>query len=121
MNGARSILSLLIAITVVESSAAQERSVDAYRAAIDLPAEILDEYVGSYQSSDGAILTITHENGALGWHHSLFGSASLLATAIDRLFLLIQPVEILVTRDDADVVQCLDTLGTKARSHETCR
>jgi CubicO group peptidase (beta-lactamase class C family) len=72
--------------------------------AIDLPAETLDEYVGAYESNDGAVLSITHENGTLGWHHSEFGSAPLFAADVDRLFLLVAPVEIVVTRDDSGSV-----------------
>jgi hypothetical protein len=66
--------------------------------AIDLPAQVLEEYVGDYEAADGAILSISHEQGTLEWRHSQFGSAPLFAADADRLFLLVAPVEILVNR-----------------------
>ena len=80
------------------------RRYDPTPVAIDLPAETLDEYVGTYESNEGAILSITHENGTLGLHHSQFGSAPLFAADVDHLFLLVAPVEILLTRDDVGSV-----------------
>jgi hypothetical protein len=85
--------------------------------AVDLPAETLDEYVGDYESNDGATLSITRENGTLGWHHSEFGSAALFAADVDRLFLLIAPVEILITRDDAGSVSGITVLQGGQREY----
>jgi len=72
--------------------------------AVELPEETLDDYVGSYQSNDGAVLSITRENGKLGWHHSQFGAAPLFAAAVDQLFLSVAPVAIFVDRDDSGAV-----------------
>jgi CubicO group peptidase (beta-lactamase class C family) len=75
--------------------------------AIELPPEVLDDYVGEYQLNAEVTLSITLENGALRWHHSLFGSAPLFATDIDHFFLRVAPVEVLFTRDGAGAVNGL--------------
>ena len=85
--------------------------------AIDLPTEILDEYVGEYESNDGSTLSIARENGTLRWHHSQFGSAPLFAADADRLFLLVAPVEILVTRNDAGSVSGITVVQGEQREY----
>jgi len=79
--------------------------------AIELQPEILDDYVGEYQLNEQVTLSITLENGALRWHHSLFGSAPLFAADIDHFFLRVAPVEVLFTRDAGVVNRLTEVQG----------
>jgi hypothetical protein len=83
--------------------------------AIELPASVLDDYVGEYRPGDGVILTIALENGALSLRHSVFGSATLLAADVDHFFLEAAPVEVLFGRDDAGAVSSLTTVQGRQR------
>jgi CubicO group peptidase (beta-lactamase class C family) len=85
--------------------------------AIELSQEVLDDYIGEYQLNEQVTLSITLENGALRWHHSLFGPAPIFAADRDHLFLRVAPVEVLFTRDDAGDVNGLTQVQGGQRQH----
>jgi hypothetical protein len=83
---------------------------------IDLPAEVLREYVGEYQVADTTV-AIRFENGALLAGPAGQPPAPLLAMAKDHFFLRVAPVEVLFTRDDAGLVNGLTVVQQGQRTH----
>ncbi|HUF73815.1 MAG TPA: serine hydrolase [Gammaproteobacteria bacterium] len=78
--------------------------------AIELPPEVLEEYVGEYQLNEATTVVIALENGAL-----LAGPAGqplspLFAMEVDHFFLRVAPVEVLFTRDADGAVTSLTVL-----------
>jgi CubicO group peptidase (beta-lactamase class C family) len=83
---------------------------------IDLPAEVLREYVGEYQVGDTTV-AIRFENGALLAGPAGQPPAPLLATARDHFFLRVAPVEVFFTRDDGGKVNGLTVVQQGQRTN----
>jgi CubicO group peptidase (beta-lactamase class C family) len=75
--------------------------------AIELPADVLEDYVGSYQVNDEVALTLELRNGVLVAVAEGQPPAELFAAEIDHFFLRVAPVEVLFERDDAGAVSGL--------------
>jgi CubicO group peptidase (beta-lactamase class C family) len=72
---------------------------------VDLPPDVLDDYVGDYQLNEQVTLGITLEDDALMAAPAGQPSAQLFAVERDHFFLRVAPVEVLFTRDgDGEVV-----------------
>jgi CubicO group peptidase (beta-lactamase class C family) len=85
---------------------------------IDLPADVLQEYVGEYRLED-ATLVIGLENGRLLVGPAGQPPAPLFAMAMDHFFLRVAPVEVLFTRDDGGAVNGLTVVQRGQRTNAT--
>lgn len=75
--------------------------------AIQLPADVLQEYVGEYRLDEQATVAISLVNGALMASPAGQTPAQLFAAEVDHFFLRIAPVEVFFERDDEGVVSSL--------------
>jgi hypothetical protein len=85
---------------------------------IELPADVLQEYVGEYQI-EGNTLAIRLENGALLAGPAGQPPAPLFAVAKDHFFLRVAPVEVFFTRDDDGDVTGLTVVQGTQRTNAT--
>src|SRR5690606_4207428 len=66
---------------------------------IEVPAEVLDDYVGNYRLDGQVTIEVTLVNGMLLAGPPGQPPAQLFATAMDHFFLRVAPVQILFERD----------------------
>jgi hypothetical protein len=72
---------------------------------IQLPTEVLEQYVGEYQLNEQITLAITLVNGGLMAAPAGQPPSPLLPTEIDHFFLRVAPVEVLFERNaEGDVI-----------------
>jgi CubicO group peptidase (beta-lactamase class C family) len=83
---------------------------------IDLPAEVLREYVGEFQVGDTAV-AIKLENGVLVAGPAGQPPAPLFAVAKDHFFLRVAPVEVFFMRDAAEKVNGLTVVQQGQRTN----
>lgn len=74
---------------------------------IELPADVLEDYVGEYRLNEEMTLTITMAGGALMAAPSGQQPAQLHATERDHFFLRVAPVEVFFNRDEEGLVNSL--------------
>jgi len=77
------------------------------REIIELPEEVLTEYVGAYQVMPEMVMEITLEDGTLYATPTGQQKAELFAYDVDRFFLKLVPAEITFTRDNDGVVSSI--------------
>jgi CubicO group peptidase (beta-lactamase class C family) len=85
---------------------------------IELPADVLREYVGEY-SIDGNPLSVRLENGGLLAGPAGQPPAPLFAVAKDHFFLRVAPVEVFFVRDEAGAVNGLTVVQRGQRTNAT--
>jgi CubicO group peptidase (beta-lactamase class C family) len=75
--------------------------------AIDLPADVLEEYVGEYRLNETVTIVISLGNGTLLAGPAGQPQSPLFALATDHFFLRVAPVEVVFKRDADGVVTSL--------------
>jgi hypothetical protein len=77
------------------------------RTAIDLPAETLATYVGSYEFSDAMTIVVTLEDGALFAQPTGQGKIGVFAESEETFFLKVVAGTISFTKDDSGAVTAM--------------
>jgi hypothetical protein len=67
--------------------------------AIELPNDVLEEYVGEYQLNEQVTVSVRLENGALLAAPAGQPAAPIFAVEIDHFFLRVAPLEVIFNRD----------------------